>query len=161
MAELQAAVSLARFGQTAKVMAPGLPRREIEQLVACIGRIDGLELDNDLDFSIQARLPGDRRYSSVLGLALSLALVGSLLQLPIPSNQLQLGEIDLCRNVRDLPAPLVNHLAQAIASGELPLPVRLLVPPSAVCQLPSGPGIEVVACRRLDDAVLQTWSQLR
>jgi hypothetical protein len=93
-----------------------------------------------------------------LGLPLSLALIGSLLQLPTPSNQLSLGEIDLLRRVRDLPVALVNNLAQGTASGDLPLPVQLLVPPSAVCQLPTGPGVEVVACRRLDDAVRQTFS---
>lgn len=160
VADVQGAVTLPKWGRPARIMAPGLPRREVEQLVACIAQMPGLELD-DLDFSIQARLPGDRRYGSVLGLPLCMSLVASFVQMPIPCSQLMLGEVDLCRNVRDLPAALVNQLAQAISPGDVPLPLRLLVPPSTVHQLPSGPGLEVVACRKLDDAVLQTWSALR
>jgi DNA repair protein RadA/Sms len=36
LAEVQGAVTLPRWGTTAKVMAPNLPRREIEQLIACM-----------------------------------------------------------------------------------------------------------------------------
>lgn len=160
LAEVQAAVTLPRWGTAARILAPGLPRREIEQLVACISQIPGLELD-DLNHSIQCRLPGERSYRGVLGLPLCLSLISSYLQKEIPARQIQVGEIDLCRNVRDLPAALVNDMANAIAQGEIALPLRLLVPPSAVAMLPSGNGIEVVACRRLEDAIFGTWPELR
>jgi DNA repair protein RadA/Sms len=160
LAEVQGAVTLPRWGTTAKVMAPNLPRREIEQLIACIGQMPGLELD-DLNFSIQCRLPGERRYSGVLGLPLCLSLVASFLQKPIPPNQLHFGEIDLCRSVRDVPEGLLAELVEAIASGHIPTPLRIFAPPSAMAHLPSGRGIEILPCRRLDDALYHTWTDLR
>jgi DNA repair protein RadA/Sms len=160
LAEVQGAVTLPRWGAPPKVMAPNLPRREIEQLIACIGQIPGLELDQ-LDFSVQCRLPGERRYGGVLGLPLCLSLISSFLQLPIPANQLHIGEVDLCRSIRDLPPLVLEDLATAIADGRVSAPVRLLLPPSAASQLPREPGIELVPCRRLDDALYITWPDLR
>ena len=159
-AEVQSSVGLSGFGSRGRVVAPGLPRKEIEQLIATIGQIEGIAFD-DLDFQIQCRLPGDRIYRGVLGLPLCLALIASFVQKPIPAHQLQLGEIDLFRNVRDLPAALVNDLAAALASGELATPLRILVPPSAASQLPSGRGVEVVPVRKLDEAMFATWPELR
>jgi DNA repair protein RadA/Sms len=158
--EVQGAVTLPRWGTAARIMAPGLPRREIEQLVSCIGQIPGLELD-DLNHSIQCRLPGERSYRGVLGLPLCMALVSSYLQRPIPPRQYQLGEIDLCRQVRDLPPALVNDLAAAINRGDVAAPLRIICPPSAARALPRGPGVEVLPCATLDEAIFRTWPDLR
>ena len=158
--EIQASVALSNFGARGKVMAPGLPRREIEQLVACLGGIEGIEID-ELDFTVHCRLPGSRPYQPVLGLPLCMALVSSFVQRPIPAHQVQLGEIDLLRTVRDLPDEFIEQLAEALVTGELGTPVRLLVPPSATSHLPRGPGVEIIACRRLDDAIFTTWPELR
>jgi len=160
LTEVQGAVTLPKPGVAAKVTAPGLPRKEIEQYVSGLCQVPGFELA-DFDLSIQCRVPGERHYRSVLGLPLCMALAASFIQQPIPPEQIQLGEIDLCRNVRDVPAALLNDLSNSIASGEITLPVRILCPPSAVSQLPTGAGIEIVPCRRLDDAVFSTWPQLR
>jgi DNA repair protein RadA/Sms len=96
--EVQGAVALPKPGAAAKVTAPGLPRKEIEQYVSGLCQVPGFELA-DFDLSIQCRVPGERRYRSVLGLPLSLALAASYIQQPIPERQLHIGEIDLCRNV--------------------------------------------------------------
>lgn len=160
LTEVQGAVALPKPGAAAKVTAPGLPRKEIEQYVSGLCQVPGFELA-DFDLSIQCRVPGERRYRSVLGLPLSLALAASYIQQPIPERQLHVGEIDLCRNVREVPPALLNDLANSISSGEIGLPVRILCPPSAVGQLSSGNGVEVVPCRRLDDAIFATWPSLR
>lgn len=160
MTEVQGAVALPKPGAGAKVTAPGLPRKEIEQYVSGLCQVPGFELA-DFDLSIQCRVPGERRYRSVLGLPLSLALAASYIQQPIPERQLHIGEIDLCRNVREVPAALLNDLSNSINSGEIDLPLRILCPPSAVAQLPSGNGVEIVSCRRLDDAIFATWPKLR
>ena len=88
-------------------------------------------------------------------------MAASYIQKPIPAHQLHVGEIDLCRNVREVPAALLNDLSNSINSDEIALPVRILCPPSAVSQLPRGAGVEIVPCRRLDDAIFATWPQLR
>jgi DNA repair protein RadA/Sms len=160
LAEVQASVGLSGLGARGKVMAPGLPRRDIEQLVSCLSGVPGIEID-DLDFVVHCRLPGSRPYNNVLGLPLCMALVSSYLQRPIPSHHLYLGEIDLLRSVRDLPPMLIEQLGRALAMGELPSPVKVLCPPSAVPSLPHDSGIEIVPCRRLDDAIFATWPELR
>jgi DNA repair protein RadA/Sms len=157
--EVQGAVTLPRPGAPAKVTAPGLPRKEIEQYLASICQVPGLELA-DFDLSIQCRLPGERRYRGVLGLPLCLALVASYIQKPVPANQLHLGEIDLCRNVRDVPAGLVGDLGNAVFFEEIGTPLRILCPPSAVAHLPTMRGVQIVPCRRLDDAIFATWPEL-
>jgi predicted ATP-dependent serine protease len=106
-------------------------------------------------------VPGERRYRSVLGPPLCLALASSYIQKPVPSNQLHVGEIDLCRNVREVPPALLNDLTFSLDSGEIGTPLRILCPPSAVSQLPHDGAVEIVPCRRLDDAIFATWPQLR
>ena len=160
VAEVQASVGLSGLGARGKVMAPGLPRRDIEQLVACLSGVEGIEID-DLDFVVHCRLPGGRPYQNVLGLPLCMALVSSYVQRPIPGHHLYLGEIDLLRSVRDLPHLLIEHLDQALATGELPTPVRLFCPPSAGAGMTPIEGVEIVPCRRLDDAIFATWPELR
>jgi len=160
LTEVQGAVALPKPGAAAKVTAPGLPRKEIEQYVSGLCQVPGFELA-DFDLSIQCRVPGERRYRSVLGLPLSLALAASYIQQPIPERQLHIGEIDLCRNVREVPPALLNDLANSINSGEIATPLRILCPHSAVSQLPSGNGVDLVPCRRLDDAIFATWPNLR
>jgi DNA repair protein RadA/Sms len=160
IAEIQASVGLSTFGARGKVMAPGLPRRDIEQLVACLSGVEGIEID-DLDFTLHCRLPGGRKYQNILGLPLCMALVSSYIQRPIPSNQIHIGEVDLLRSVRELPDLLVEQLGQALMNGELPNPIRLLCPPEAAAMLPQDKGIEIVPCKRLDDAIFHTWPELR
>lgn len=52
--EVQTAVTLPKWGTPPRVMAPGLPRREIELLVACLAQVPGIDFD-DLAATIQCR----------------------------------------------------------------------------------------------------------
>lgn len=158
--ELQCSVGLASFGSRGKVLAPGLPRKEIEQLLACVAQMPGVEI-GDLDFAIHARLPGGQPYRQSAGLALAMSLLASYLQKPIPKEILYLGEIDLCLAVRDVPVELLIDLNPALGTGEIDLPVKLIVPPSAVCMLTSSAQIDLLVCRRLEDAMHLTWPELR
>jgi predicted ATP-dependent serine protease len=94
IAEAQAAVSLPAYGNRGRITAPGLPRKEIEQLTTCMSQIPEMELE-DLDYAIQCRLPGERRYRGILGLPLCMALIASYIQKDIPAYHVYLGEIDL------------------------------------------------------------------
>ena len=110
--EVQGAVMLPKPGAAARITAPGLPRKEIEQYVTGLCQVPGFELA-DFDLSIQCRVPGEMQYRSVMGLPLCMALAASYIQRPILDSHLFLGEIDLCRKVRDVPAALLNDLANA------------------------------------------------
>jgi DNA repair protein RadA/Sms len=159
--DVQAAISLSGLGRSGRVTAPGLPKAELQQLIASIAQLPGIELD-DLDFCVRCRLPGQRRYTSSVGLALAMALLGSYLQKPIPPTHLYRGEIDLARNVRAVDDDLLTQLLTDFAAGaDLSGPRRIFVHPSTATSLPRGDGIETVACERLDQAVYATWPDLR
>jgi DNA repair protein RadA/Sms len=92
IAEAQATVALPAYGNRGKITAPGLPRKEIEQLTTCISQLPDMQIE-DLDYAIQCRLPGDKRYRSVLGLPLCMALIASYIQKDIPESLLsKLGQ---------------------------------------------------------------------
>jgi DNA repair protein RadA/Sms len=157
--EVQGAVTLPRPGSPSRVIAPGLPRKEIEQYLSGICQIEGFELA-DFDLSIQCRLPGERQYRGVLGLPLCLALAASYIQKPIPEQHVYLGEIDLCRSIRELPQPIIDDFLMTLEMMETPPKLKVLAHPSSVARLASKPGVEVVPCRKLEDAFLHTWPDL-
>lgn len=134
---------------------------EIEQLLDCIGQIENLDV-SDLDYRIQCRLPRSGQYVSHLGLPLCMALVASYCHKALPADHLYLGEIDLFRNVLEVPPPLLESLIYAIDTGEVTTPVTLFVPPTAMQHLPrSHPTVRLVPCRTLEEAICKTWPELR
>ncbi len=161
IAEAQAAVALPAYGNRGRITAPGLPRREIEQLTTCISQIPEMDIQ-DLDYTLQCRLPGEKRYRGILGLPLCMALIASYLQKSIPTYFVYVGEIDLLRRVREVPDQIILDLWEAIQDGAVKLPVRLFCPVASAALLRETlDGATVVACERLDDAVFQTWPELR
>ncbi len=159
--QIQAGVSLATLGSRGRVMAPGLPKEEIQQLVGSIAQLPGIDLD-DVDFTINCRFPSTRAYRGSVGLAMAMALLGSYLQKPVPANYLYIGEVDLGRNVCPLDDQFVNQLVNDIGVGTyFSGGWRIFVHPSAAVSLPRGDGIEVVPCERLEQALYATWPELR
>lgn len=161
IAEAQAIVSLPAYGLKGKITAPNLPRKEIEQLINCISRLPELDID-DLDYSIHCRIPEERIYRSILGLPLAMSLIASYIQRTIPQYHIYLGEIDLLRQLRELPEQLIMDLAADIDAGNIQRPVAVFCP-SRAAQAIRELGVEatVIECSTLDDAVFRTWSDLR
>ena len=164
IAEAQASVALPAYGNRGKITAPGLPRKEIEQLTTCISQLPEMQIE-DLDYTIQCRLPGDKRYRGLLGLPLCMALIASYIQKDIPSYYLYLGEIDLLRKVREVPDEIVLDLWEQLKDSTntaIPKPIRIFCPKESADLLKDEvEGATVVACERLDDAVFLTWPELR
>jgi DNA repair protein RadA/Sms len=161
IAEAQAAVALPSLGSRPQIIAPGLPRKEIEQLVNCISQIPDMDI-GDLSYTIQCRLPGEQRYRSIMGLPLAIALIASYLQREIPKHHLYIGELDLLRQVREVPDSIIEDLWNAIEAKEITTPIRIF------CPIESAPFIRdgmkdatVVACDRLEAALYNTWADLR
>jgi DNA repair protein RadA/Sms len=159
--ELQAAVTVPVDGSKGRMTAPGLPRREIEQLITCIAGMHDMDF-GELDFSVHCRLPGAGQYQPHLGLPLCMSLIGSYLRQAIPTNHLYIGEIDLFRAVRPVAPGLMQDLRATLDAGDIPLPVTLFVPATSVSAF-SGTceHVQIVACKSLEDAVFQTWPGLR
>lgn len=161
IAEAQAAVALPAYGTRGKITAPGLPKKEIEQLTTCISQIPDMQIE-DLDYTIQCRLPGERRYRGLLGLPLCMALIASYIQKDIPAYHVYVGEIDLLRQVREVPDEIIVDLWEDVHAGMIPKPVRIFCPrKSAELIREEVQGATVIGCDKLDDAVFRTWPELR
>ena len=164
IAEAQASVALPAYGNRGKITAPGLPRKEIEQLTTCISQLPEMQIE-DLDYTIQCRLPGDKRYRSLLGLPLCMALIASYIQKDIPPYHIYLGEIDLLRKVREVPDEILMDLWEQLKDPNdmaIPKPVRIFCPKESAHLLQEEvEGATVVSCERLDDAVFMTWPELK
>jgi predicted ATP-dependent serine protease len=91
-----------------------------------------------------------------------MALIASYIQRDIPGHQIHIGEIDLLRKVRKIAEKIILDLWESIESKEIRTPVRILCPPeSADLIREEVKGVTVMGCERLDDAVYQTWPDLR
>jgi DNA repair protein RadA/Sms len=163
VAEAQASVSLPAYGTRGKITAPGLPRKEIEQLTTCISQLPDMQIE-DLDYAIQCRLPGERIYRSILGLPLCMALIASYIQKDIPRHHIYMGEIDLLRKVREVPEQIIIDLWEELndEDSNLKKPLRIFCPKESASILQEEvKGVTIVACERLDDAVYMTWPEIR
>lgn len=164
IAEAQATVALPAYGTRGKITAPNLPRKEIEQLTVCISQLPDMNIE-DLDYTIQCRLPGDKRYRNLLGLPLCMALIASYIQRDIPPYHIYLGEIDLLRKVREVPDDILIDLWEELKNPEsttIPKPVRIFCPSESAHLLQDEiEGATVVACDHLEDAVFMTWPKLK
>ncbi|MEX2673458.1 MAG: AAA family ATPase [Phycisphaeraceae bacterium] len=159
--QVQVAISVPPDGQRAKVTAPGLPRKEIDQLIGCINQIEGLDL-SELDHRIQCRMPRSGQYLTYFSLPLCMAMISSYARLPIPQNHLYLGEIDLFRKVLDVPLDVLTDLIATIDNAEIATPLKVFAPPSAEAYLSDArEGVKVISCSTLEDAIGQTWPNLR
>jgi len=64
--EIQVSVALPAYGSRGKICVSGLPKREVEQILASINTMPELSIA-DVDFSIFCRVPSERKYRAVMG----------------------------------------------------------------------------------------------
>jgi DNA repair protein RadA/Sms len=158
--DVQASVALSSYGSRGRLTAPGLPKAELQQLIATVGTLPGVEID-DLDFTIHCRLPGRRRTSGSAGVALAMALLSSYLRKPIPPGCLFLGEVDLGRGIRPIEQRLLNELITDLAGDDaLAGRWRIFCHPQTAISLPHG-DIKPVACEKLETVMYALWPELR
>jgi DNA repair protein RadA/Sms len=158
--ELQASVTIPGDGSRGRTTAPGLPRREIEQLVSCISQMKDMDF-GELNYSINCRLPGSGQYNPILGLPLCIALIGSYLQKAVPPQNIYIGEIDLFRNVRAIAPAISQALKAALDAGDIHTPVTLFLHPMTAAEFTPSGSVRVVPCTTLEEAVFLTWPELR
>ena len=158
--ELQASATIPGDGSRGRMTAPGLPRKEIEQLVSCISQMKDMDF-GELNYSINCRLPGSAQYNPILGLPLCIALIGSYIQKAVPGKNIYIGEIDLFRNVRAIAPAISQSLKAAIDAGDIATPVTLFLHPLSAAEFTSPESVRIVSCDTLEAAVFQTWPELR
>ena len=108
LTEAQATVSLPRYGSSAELNAPNLPRARVKQLMTTLSQLKDVDVSN-LSYSINCFLPGRQPYAEELDLPLTVALLSSYLERQVPANSLFVGELDLTSRVRP---PEPNYLAE-------------------------------------------------
>ncbi len=111
LAEGQASVTLPRYGSRPELNAPFLPGKKVKQLLSILSTVKEVDL-TDLSYEINCYVPRQQRYREELDLPISIALLSSYLQRPVPGKSLFVGELDLTRRVR---SPENTYLA-ALAS---------------------------------------------
>lgn len=157
--EIQASVGVPLPGCKPTILAPGLPRRRVQQLIGSIARLPLLSLD-EFDLNVNVMLPGESPFRSWLGVPLAAALIASCVRRPVPRDLVLIGELDLSRNLRPLPEGVIEALSMALGDAAPREPLRVIVPPTAVDRLPSGGGIKLLPSRTLDDVVAHVWPDL-
>jgi DNA repair protein RadA/Sms len=162
--EVQATVKLPKFGETAKIKAPYLPREVIRQIVEIVGGLSEIDI-SEMTFDINCAIPGSRPFSRVLDLPLAISILSAYLQRPIPGRSLFIGELDLFRNIRPIDhADRIQALADMLSDGPGdPFRTIYLNPESAVelnTVAKNLRGASLVAVMNLDDAVAKVWPDI-
>ena len=113
LAEVQASVGQARYGSNPKLNAPSLPQKKVSQLIKVLGELKDIEL-SELSYEVNAYIPGNRAYRTELDLPLTISILASYLQKPVPSTTVFLGELDLLRRTRRPGLIAMERLAQIL-----------------------------------------------
>lgn len=158
--KVQASVALAGYGHRGRVVAPGLPKSELQQLVATLGQLPGVEID-DLDFTIHCRLPGRRRYAGSAGLALGVSLLASYLRRPVSAGDLFLGEVDLGRGICPVDDRLTSELVRDLAVAEMGDNWRIFCHPKTAIALPTDGQVRAMPVEKLETVMFTLWPDLR
>ena len=149
-------------GATAKrhLLAQGVPRKRIEQLVACIGRVPGIDLA-DLDISLSPMLPGDAVFRRPHGLALCMAIVSTFLRRPSSTRTCSSAKSFVpVRSGDRRPAAACRSSAAAIMTGEIGVPVRIICPGDAAVCSQTDRACGDVPVETLDDAIRAHFTSL-
>jgi DNA repair protein RadA/Sms len=147
LVEVQALLAPAQYGAPRRV-ATGLDQNRLAVMLAVLHRKAGVHV---LDQDVFAAIAGGLRVDEpALDLALCAAIVSALRERPLRAVTLGFGEVGLTGELRAVPRPgaRVNE-AKKLGFKRVILPHG-----SAEQLLPAEQkGIEIVACRRLDDAL--------
>jgi DNA repair protein RadA/Sms len=162
--EVQATVKLPRFGDTAKIKAPYLPREVIRQIVEILGGLSEIDI-SEMTFDINCAIPGSRPFSRVLDFPLAMSILSSYLQRAIPSRALFVGELDLFRNIRPIDhADRVQALADMLSDGPGDPFRTIYMNPESALELKTIArdlrGAELVEVASLDEAVERIWPDI-
>jgi DNA repair protein RadA/Sms len=114
--DVQATVSIPRYGSTPALNAAFLPGKRILQLIKIAGSLSGID-EEDFSYNVSCYIPGQRVYAPILDLAIVTAILGSYLHQPVPDTALFVGEVDLTKKIRPPDEKQLQNLAGAIGKS--------------------------------------------
>jgi len=155
LAEIQTVIEPPPQTGRGKILAVGVPRVEIEQVVSSILHIPGLS--GRPDYSITCRLIGADKYIPSFGLAACVSVIASYFKRPIPPTSIFLGEIDLQKRIRGGTGRLIENLRRSIDAEEVGTDLTLFAPSTLATDHLSDAPIKVASCRSLMDVITAMW----
>jgi DNA repair protein RadA/Sms len=115
-ADVQATVSIPRYGSTPALNAAFLPGKRILQLIKTAGSLSGID-EEDFSYNVTCYVPGQRVYAPILDLSIVTAILGSYLHQPVPDTALFVGEVDLTKKIRPPDEKQLQNLAGALGKS--------------------------------------------
>ncbi len=114
--EVQLSIGIPGYGNTGRLICPGLPKAEVNQLLDSVGRLP--EMGTSLSgFVVNIQIPGERFYRKTLHLPMAVAAAASLLQSSISQKVYFIGELDLNLDLHPLPRPQLSALVSSLRIG--------------------------------------------
>jgi DNA repair protein RadA/Sms len=147
LVEVQALLAPAQYGAPRRV-ATGLDQNRLAVMLAVLHRKAGIHV---LDQDVFAAIAGGLRVEEpALDLALCTAIVSALRDRPLIAGSLAFGEVGLTGELRGVPRPGAR-VNEARKLGFK----RVVLPHASAEQLQPAErkGIEIIPCKRLDDAL--------
>jgi DNA repair protein RadA/Sms len=170
LTEAQASVSLPKYGCRPELLAPFLPEKRVRQLLGVLSNLQEIDL-SDLSYQINCYLPRQQRYRGELDLPLSVALLSSYVQHPLPSKALFAGELDLMTRVRAPEDRYLSNLGAVLVGPHAGNIRKVFIAREAAARLSRfqaekdgprlGDTIQVVGVTDLQDVVAALWPDLR
>jgi len=169
LAEGQASVTIPRYGSRPELNAPFLPRNKVKQLLSILSTVKGVDL-TDLSYEINCYVPRKQHYQEELDLPISVALLSSYLQRPVPEKALFVGELDLTRRIRCPKDTYLAALADLLTGPQKGNIKRLYISSDCATALsrmrPESHGptvgevIETIGVTDLEHLLKQLWPDL-
>jgi DNA repair protein RadA/Sms len=159
-AEIQALITLPAFQAKPRIHAHGLPCKRVEQLLACVARVPGLDL-SELSVSVNCMVADDAVIRAPQTLAMCMSIISTFTRKPIPESHVFIGEVDLRRAVRAPRSALVLELISAIEADQFGSPLCMVCPRSVASTIQHAkPTVEVRGVDSLDQAIRMTWGSI-
>jgi DNA repair protein RadA/Sms len=168
LAQVQASITLPKFGCSPETNHPDMPREKIRQLINVLSGLDEVDFDG-LCFDIGLYIPGKCRYRVELDLAVVVSLLASYFRQPLPPRTLFVGEVDLLGRVLPPPPNYMEQLTTTLSNAGQGHVERVYMSQDAV--LKYGPDSCFCGCRideeaevrgvvDLKDMIRSLWSSL-
>jgi hypothetical protein len=158
--EIQARVRFRAERERASLIVNGVPRARAVQLLDAAFRLPAMQSAAVEADQIRVDLHRDDsgRWCHHYGLATAIAMVSSLVRRAVPPEMLFLGDVDLGGGIRDVAAPIIDGLNDAIENFAIETPITVVLAPDSATWLRTSSTVRAIPCRSLAQAVASVWS---
>jgi hypothetical protein len=157
--EIQARVRCRAERERGSLVANGVPRARAVQLLDSVLRLPVMQSSAVEADQLRVDLHRDDsgRWCHHYGLATAMAMVSSLVRRAVPSEMLFGGDVDLGGGIRDVTAPIIDGLNDAIDTFAVETPITVVLAPDSATWLRTSSTVRANSCRSLVHAVASVW----